>query len=130
MTNPKDKGDPLERLRPTMPPAVIAAWAADAQAAIERLTAELAEWHKLRDPESLHVNLLRGIPAQLSEAQRLHLAGVTDADALRKDAERYRWLRSTTNWASSNGERIDVRSNPALWDSAIDAAMQASVAKA
>lgn len=40
-----------------------------------------------------------------------------------KDAERYRWLRSTTNWASSNGERVDVRDNPDRWDSAIDAAI-------
>ena len=41
-----------------------------------------------------------------------------------QDAARYRWLRSTTNWASnSSGERIDVRNSPELWDSAIDAAI-------
>ena len=47
-------------------------------------------------------------------------------DDVVRDAERYRWLRATTNWASSNGERIDVRNNPELWDSAIDAAMLAA----
>lgn len=47
-------------------------------------------------------------------------------DDVARDAERYRWLRATTNWASSNGERIDVSNNPELWDSAIDAAMLAA----
>jgi exonuclease III len=46
----------------------------------------------------------------------------------KKDAERYRWLRSTTNWASSNGERVDVRNNPALWDEAIDACIAKAAA--
>ena len=48
-----------------------------------------------------------------------------EVQRLRADAERYRWLRATTNWASSKGERVDVRNNPGLWDSAIDAAIQA-----
>lgn len=44
--------------------------------------------------------------------------------SLAQDAARYRWLRSTTNWASnSSGERIDVRNSPELWDSAIDEAI-------
>lgn len=43
-----------------------------------------------------------------------------------QDAARYRWLRSTTNWASnSSNERIDVRNSPELWDAAIDAAINA-----
>lgn len=42
---------------------------------IERLSAELAEWRKLRDPHTLHVNLLRGLPAQLTRPQVLHLIG-------------------------------------------------------
>ena len=37
------------------------------------------------------------------------------------DAERYRWLKSTTNYVTSKGKRIDVRDQPELWDSAIDA---------
>ena len=44
--------------------------------------------------------------------------------ALRADAERYRWLRRTTNAVTSKGERIDVRNNPDLWDAAIDAALR------
>ena len=46
-----------------------------------------------------------------------------ERDALLKDAERYRWLRRTTNWVSSKGERIDVRNCPDLWDESIDAAI-------
>ncbi len=45
-------------------------------------------------------------------------------EALRADAERYRWLRRTTNAVTSKGERIDVRNNPDLWDAAIDAALR------
>lgn len=46
--------------------------------------------------------------------------GASEYQELLKDAARYRWLRRTTNWASSNGERVDVRNNPELWDAAID----------
>jgi hypothetical protein len=53
---------------------------------------------------------------------------IDEMAALRKDAERYRWLRSTTNWASSKGERVDVRNNPELWDSAIDACIARAAA--
>ena len=45
--------------------------------------------------------------------------------ALRLDAERYRWLRSTTNWVGSKGERIDGRNQPELLDESIDAARAA-----
>ncbi len=48
-------------------------------------------------------------------------------DQLLKDAERYRWLRKTTNWVSSKGERIDVRNQPELWDESIDAAINATL---
>ena len=41
---------------------------------------ELEEWRKLRDPVTLHVSLLRGVPTQLDRATLLHLAG---ADQLR-----------------------------------------------
>jgi hypothetical protein len=51
-----------------------------------------------------------------------------EIEALRKDAERYRWLRKTTNWVTSKGERVDVRNNPELWDSSIDAAIRAGSA--
>ena len=47
------------------------------------------------------------------------------ADSVQKDAARYRWLRATTNYVTSNGERIDVRNMPETWDVAIDAAIAA-----
>ena len=45
-------------------------------------------------------------------------------DAARADALRYRWLRKTTKWVNSKGNRIDVRNSPELWDASIDAAMK------
>lgn len=42
---------------------------------IAALEAENAEWRRLRDPQTLHANLLRGLPAQLTLEQRRHLAG-------------------------------------------------------
>ena len=42
-----------------------------------------------------------------------------------RDAARYRWLRATTNYVTSNGKRIDVRNMPEKWDAAIDAAIAA-----
>ena len=41
-------------------------------------------------------------------------------EALAADAARYRWLRATTNWVSSHGQRIDVRNDPELLDASID----------
>ena len=38
------------------------------------------------------------------------------ADSVLEDAARYRWLRATTNYVTSNGERIDVRNTPEKWD--------------
>lgn len=43
--------------------------------AMDRMLAANAQWEKLRDPDVLHVNLLRGLPAQLSNEQLLHLLG-------------------------------------------------------
>jgi hypothetical protein len=46
-------------------------------------------------------------------------------EALRADAARYRWLRSTTNYVTnSKGERLDIRNQPEEWDAAIDNAMK------
>lgn len=36
------------------------------------------------------------------------------------DAERYRWLKATTNHVTSNGERIDIRGRADEWDAIID----------
>ena len=52
------------------------------------------------------------------------------SDDVVKDAARYRWLRATTNYVTSNGERIDVRNMPETWDVAIDAAIAAKGGKA
>ena len=63
-------------------PKLIAARACAAhRAAIKRiaeLEGELEAWRKLRDPATLHANLLRGLPAQLDRAALLHLAGTDD----------------------------------------------------
>jgi hypothetical protein len=62
---------------------------------IESLEKQLAEASKdavrdfLADRATLHVNLLR-MPYPRMDA--LHLAGATDYDAIKVDAERYRWL--------------------------------------
>lgn len=43
--------------------------------ALYEARSELAQWRGLRDPHTLHLNLLRGLPARLSKAQALHLIG-------------------------------------------------------
>lgn len=40
----------------------------------------LEQWARLQDPAALHANLLRGLPAQLTREQFLHLAGDAPAD--------------------------------------------------
>lgn len=55
---------------------------------VERLLAELAEWHKLREPVTLHVNLLRGIPCRLDRATFLHIAGADQLRAALEEADR------------------------------------------
>lgn len=51
------------------------------------------------------------------------------SDDVVRDAARYRWLRATTNYVTSNGKRIDVRNTPEKWDAAIDAAIAAQKGK-
>lgn len=51
------------------------------EAAMENLEAmvlELAAWKTLKEPQVLHVNLLRGFPAKLSKASLLHLVGAPE----------------------------------------------------
>ena len=43
-----------------------------------------------------------------------------EIERLKADAARYQWLRKTTNYATSNGEKVDVRNSPELWDASID----------
>lgn len=47
------------------------------------LSAQLAEWERLRDPVVLHASLLKGEPAQLTPEQLRHIAG---ADLSARDA--------------------------------------------
>ena len=65
-------------------------------------------------------------PLTVWEAEQLARAWL-EREAMREDAERYRWLRATTKWASSLGERVDVRNNPKLWDAAIDCEIAAAM---
>lgn len=48
---------------------------AELEAALAKSRRQVAEWVKLCDPVTLHVNLLRGIPCKLDRATFLHLAG-------------------------------------------------------
>lgn len=41
----------------------------------EKAEAALAEWEKLKDPVTLHINLLRGFPATLTADMLRHIAG-------------------------------------------------------
>ena len=63
--------------------------------------------------------------AEATARHRAHIAEMERAKADARDAARYRWLRSTTNFVTSQGERIDVRGQPELWDGCIDAAIAA-----
>jgi hypothetical protein len=76
-------------------------------------TTDLIQRLRLMSPD-----LIGGEAADALEQQAAQI------ESLRADAERYRWLRRTTNAVTSKGERIDVRNNPELWDSAIDAALR------
>jgi hypothetical protein len=61
----------------------------------DKAEAELQEWYKLKNPVSLHANLLRGIPARLTTGQLLHIAG-DEAQPLQqeggKEAPSQEWL--------------------------------------
>ncbi len=95
---------------------------------LDEAESELREWHKLKDPDSLHANLCMGRPAQLTRAHLMHLLG-EDIDQLRKYAERYLHLREMSS------DQLDAELDVILWtyggwdsirgadlDAAIDAA--------
>jgi len=44
----------------------------------ESVYKELEDWRKLKDPVTLHINLLRGHPARLSPEQLEHLLGTNN----------------------------------------------------
>lgn len=125
-----------------------------AAAEIERLQDELAEWRKLRDPATLHVNLLRGVPAQLPRDLYLHLGGVNEIreemDAARSalqherdcleaakaeiqrlgpDARRYQWLFGARTSAQCADEDAGMK-DPLPQDKIISMAASWFLAKA
>ena len=69
---------------------------------------------------------LYAAPQSTAEAVRSLEA---DVEALRKDAERYRWLRTAGAWESEIGMNI-LAEEPASFDAAVDAAMGCSASKA
>jgi hypothetical protein len=50
--------------------------------AAARIAAEVREWRKLRDPVTLHANLVRGVPCRLPQNLLLHLLGDDMQDAV------------------------------------------------
>ena len=78
---------------------------------IDGQAAELDEWHKLKDPNVLHINLLAGIPARLPAETLLHLAcdqyqGMAARIAeLEQDAARYAALRHALINVDPKGNR-------------------------
>ena len=71
---------------------------ADSARVADALT-ELMEWRKLRDPTTLHANLLRGMPAQLSRATFLHCAGADQfIDALQEAEKLMGHDDAETDW--------------------------------
>ena len=91
----------------------------------DTLPERLLEMWDALDPVDAWRPPLKEAAAEIERMQAQVAQQAAEVQRLRADAERYRWLRATTNWASSKGERVDVRNNPGLWDSAIDAAIQA-----
>lgn len=76
----------IEKLRAMQLPGAESDLTVMCAEAADALT-ELMEWHKLRDPVTLHVSLLRGLPAQLDRATFLHLAGADQLRAALEEAE-------------------------------------------
>lgn len=90
-------------------------------AAPQQEAQEPVAWQGVHDRTDLYYTKpLQADVRPLYAAPQPALAPLSD-DA--KDAARYRWLRATTNYVTSNGERIDVRNMPEKWDAAIDAAL-------
>lgn len=108
--------DVVEEYRDTMPDGVMRLWAIDAIEEINRLRAELQNAAK----------------ATL-DAVALSCEKEREADALRVDAMRYRWLRDEAHWSDSKNpcpyseqEDGQLRCITAGLDEQIDAAMGAS----
>ncbi len=94
---------------------------------IERLRNKSGAWiNGLYDDEAAtaleqqaaEIERLRALHAETS---RLMQEEIANAEALRKDAQRYRWLRDTP-WPREVERAVMLHAN-ASWDAAIDAAM-------
>ena len=83
----------------------------------------------LRDVGTKPQEIKEFLKGYATEYARTAIAARAPADSVQEDAMRYRWLRATTNYVTSNGERIDVRNMPEKWDAAIDAAIAAQGGK-
>jgi hypothetical protein len=113
---------------------------------IERLEAEIARLKSdLARPESIEVGMMRAEIATLKaerdaaltasryetdlcgQALADHEAMTAERDALRKDAERYRWLRDSSNWSEDGICPIVASGEDTIYgehlDQSIDAAM-------
>ncbi len=99
-------------------------WAHDERAA---LSATLLAMHGVLTSREAEIALLKKALLEAETAPQPAPAPLSD-DVV-KDAARYRWLRATTNYVTSNGERIDVRNMPETWDVAIDTALAAQGGK-
>ena len=99
---------------------------------VNPLAAEVEDWRKLLDPVNLHVNLLKGKPAQLTKAQLAHLLGqdytalLAEVEKYRADAERYRaWRHAFREGECGVYNAICNAESESEHDAAIDAAIAA-----
>jgi hypothetical protein len=112
--------EPIEQRSRKFPPSPTAEDLREQIGILTEMLEDIAGERAANAPLTNKLAALRFELVQVTEyADALNARCVADAS----DAERYRWLRSTTNWVSSKGERINVRDNPALWDESIDAAI-------
>jgi hypothetical protein len=104
----------------------------DHEADVARLRAEISA---LKDDPSYETacETIRKLRAELQNAAKAALDAVAlscekerEADALRLDAERYRWLRDTPWFDNYEIRSVIAHQLNALWDETIDAAMGAS----
>lgn len=92
--------------------------------AVENIRAAMEKWHKAKTmqeaceaeseySDATDQDVMADVLAHIDSQQ-------SDIERLKADAARYQWLRKTTNYATSNGEKVDVHNFPELWDASID----------
>ena len=90
--------------------------------AIERLTAENAA---LRAERALIIQRAENAEAALAYAASTGDECAIEVEALRKDAERYRWLRDSAG--NDIMEKLMAECSPPRWDELVDAAIDAAM---